>query len=226
MASYQFLTAWLLDAPREDVWDAIWDSGDGRPGGAASSRRSRPTRHALRRRPARPYAWRSRIPYPVRFEVVSTLGRPPALLEGEASGGLEGIGRWRFFEHDGVTAALYEWNVRTTKPWMNAVAPIAATRSSAGTTTRSCAGAARAGPAPRLPAAGRKLSPQGVPLGEVPQRQQLLADHHQVAEHQQWREHAEDAGLGSRREPGPGAAILPPLWGAPRIGDGGLRVPT
>jgi hypothetical protein len=24
-----------------------------------------------------------------------------------------------------VTAVLYEWNVRTTKPWMNAVAPLA-----------------------------------------------------------------------------------------------------
>ena len=28
MASYEFLTAWLLDAPREDVWDAIWDSDE------------------------------------------------------------------------------------------------------------------------------------------------------------------------------------------------------
>ena len=71
------------------------------------------------------YAWRSRIPYPIRFEVVST-GSSGRSLEGEASGGLEGVGRWRFFEQDGATAALYEWNVRTTKPWMNAVAPLAA----------------------------------------------------------------------------------------------------
>ena len=35
------------------------------------------------------------------------------------------IGRWRLFEQDGVTAAIYEWNVRTTKAWMNALAPIA-----------------------------------------------------------------------------------------------------
>ena len=64
--------------------------------------------------------------HPVRFEVVSIEVLPPTLLVGEASGELEGIGRWRLFDDDGVTAAVYEWNVRTTKPWMNAIAPIAA----------------------------------------------------------------------------------------------------
>ncbi len=43
-------------------------------------------------------------------------------------GELAGIGRWRLFEQDGevpVTAVVYEWNVSTTKPWMNLLAPIA-----------------------------------------------------------------------------------------------------
>ncbi len=35
------------------------------------------------------------------------------------------MGRWRLYEHDGATAALYEWNVRTTRAWMNLLAPIA-----------------------------------------------------------------------------------------------------
>ncbi len=48
----------------------------------------------------------------------------PRLLEGEASGELAGTGRWRLFEQDGVTAVLYEWNVQTTKRWMNLLAPI------------------------------------------------------------------------------------------------------
>ena len=30
----------------------------------------------------------------------------------------------RLFERDGVTAVLYEWNVSTTKPWMNALSPL------------------------------------------------------------------------------------------------------
>ena len=47
------------------------------------------------------------------------------LREGEASGELAGMGRWRLFEDDGVTAVVYEWHVRTTKSWMNLFSPIA-----------------------------------------------------------------------------------------------------
>ena len=49
----------------------------------------------------------------------------PHLLEGNAEGELAGVGRWRLFERDGVTAALYEWNVHTTRAWMNLLAPLA-----------------------------------------------------------------------------------------------------
>ncbi len=124
---YRFLTTWLLEAEREAVYELIWDSarwpewwpgvteavelGAGGPDG--TGRRGR-------------YEWRSKIPYPVRFEVVATRIERPRLLEGEASGALEGTGSWRLFEADGVTAVLYEWNVQTTKPWMNLVGPIAA----------------------------------------------------------------------------------------------------
>lgn len=48
----------------------------------------------------------------------------PFLAEAEAGGGLAGIGRWRLYEGLG-TAATYEWNVRTTREWMNALAPVA-----------------------------------------------------------------------------------------------------
>ena len=49
----------------------------------------------------------------------------PHLLEGNATGELAGVGRWRFFEENGVTAVVYEWNVSTTKWWMNVLAPVA-----------------------------------------------------------------------------------------------------
>jgi len=126
---YRFLTTWLLESPREPVFELLWDSarwpqwwpgvieaaeldaGNAEAGGVG--RRGR-------------YEWRSFVPYPVRFEVVATRIERPALLEGRATGGLEGIGRWRLLEQEGVTAVLYEWNVRTTKRWMNLVGPIAA----------------------------------------------------------------------------------------------------
>jgi len=126
---YRFLTTWLLESPREPVFDLLWDSarwpewwpgvieateleaGDLDAGGAG--RRGR-------------YEWRSFVPYPVRFEVVATRIERPALLEGEATGELEGVGRWRLFEQQGATAVLYEWNVRTTKRWMNLIGPVAA----------------------------------------------------------------------------------------------------
>ena len=69
--------------------------------------------------------WRSRLPYPVRFRFRTDRVERPALMEGRADGELAGTGRWRLFEQDGVTAVLYEWNVQTTRAWMNALAPLA-----------------------------------------------------------------------------------------------------
>jgi len=69
--------------------------------------------------------WRSRLPYPVRFQFRTDRVERPALMEGRADGELAGSGRWRLFEQDGVTAVLYEWNVQTTRAWMNALAPLA-----------------------------------------------------------------------------------------------------
>jgi hypothetical protein len=126
MADYAFLTTWLLDSPREPVWEAIYDQarwpewwrgveeveerdgGDGNGVGAVSR-----------------MVWKSLLPYRVEFEVTTTHVERPRLLQADAVGELAGIGRWRLFEQDGVTAVLYEWNVATTKPWMNLLAPIA-----------------------------------------------------------------------------------------------------
>lgn len=127
MAGYRFLTTWLIEAPVEPVFDAIhaserwpeWWRGvrsverleDG-PGGSDLG--------ALGR-----YVWRSRIPYPVVFETRITRIERPHLLEGEASGELAGRGTWHLFEHEGLTAVVYDWDVRTTRAWMNLLAPVA-----------------------------------------------------------------------------------------------------
>jgi hypothetical protein len=128
MASYSFLTTWILDAPRDAVWDAIYEiegwadwwpgvkrvekleSGSGSGNGGVG---------ALYR-----HEWRSVIPYPVRFETRITRVELPYVIEADADGELAGTGRWRFFEGR-ETAVTYEWNVRTTRSWMNLVGPVA-----------------------------------------------------------------------------------------------------
>lgn len=126
MADYAFLTTWLLDSPREPVWEAIYAQerwpewwrgveeaeelhcGDGDRVGAVSR-----------------MVWRSFLPYRVRFEVTTTRVERPRLIEARAEGELSGVGRWRLYEADGVTAVLYEWSVATTRAWMNLLAPVA-----------------------------------------------------------------------------------------------------
>ena len=125
MAGYSFLTTWVLDAPLEDVWQAVYEieqwpdwwrgvrsvekleSGD--PAGIGALYR---------------HEWRSVIPYPVRFDARITKIEPLRLIEADADGELAGTGRWRFFA-GGETAVTYEWSVRTTRAWMNLVAPVA-----------------------------------------------------------------------------------------------------
>jgi hypothetical protein len=71
------------------------------------------------------YVWKSRLPYRLEFETRTVRVERPHLLEGQADGELAGTGMWRVFEEDGVTAVVYDWNVRTTAAWMNLFAPVA-----------------------------------------------------------------------------------------------------
>lgn len=126
MAEYAFVTLWWFDAPREAVWERIarplewpgwWrgverveeiEPGDGN--GLGSLRR---------------YTWKSRLPYRLVFDLRTTRVERPRLLEGTATGELEGTGRWTLREEDGGTSVRYDWVVRTTKPWMELLAPLA-----------------------------------------------------------------------------------------------------
>ena len=126
MARYHFLTTWLLAAPRQAAWDvlddvAAWpewwrgvesvaevDPGDERRVGS---------RHRVR--------WRSRLPYSLELEFRVDEREEPSRMAGRSSGELEGTGAWRLFEEHGVTAVTYDWDVRTTRAWMNALAPAA-----------------------------------------------------------------------------------------------------
>jgi uncharacterized protein YndB with AHSA1/START domain len=126
MSAYSFVTVWRLAAPIDRVWDAIRDSerwptwwsyvvevrrltsGDEQGVGERFETR-----------------WRTRLPYTLAFTFETTRVERPHLLEGRASGELEGLGRWRLQEEGGITVVQYEWQVSTNKAWMNLLAPIA-----------------------------------------------------------------------------------------------------
>lgn len=126
MARYRFLTTWLLQAPRRQVWDQLrdamswpewWEGVVRVEEHDAGDEAGEGGRHTIE--------WRSRIPYPLAFEFHTDEVDAPRRMAGRAFGELEGTGVWRLMEDGGVTAVLYEWDVATTKPWMNAIAPVA-----------------------------------------------------------------------------------------------------
>ncbi|MGH2956706.1 MAG: SRPBCC family protein [Solirubrobacterales bacterium] len=126
MSEYRFLTSWLLEADRERIWDAIYESErwpewwrgvleaekleEGDEAGVGQYGR---------------YVWKSKLPYKVEFHARTTRVEKPHLLEGTVEGELAGTGTWRLYEQAGTTAVLYRWEVRTTKAWMNLLSPIA-----------------------------------------------------------------------------------------------------
>ena len=126
MADYEFLTTWCIDAPLERVYEVIDDSAawpewwkgvtavevlePGGEGGLGQLAR---------------YSWRSALPYTLQFDSRVTRIEPPHLIEGQATGELEGVGVWRLFASPEGTAVLYSWRVRTTQRWMNLMGPLA-----------------------------------------------------------------------------------------------------
>ena len=126
MPEYHFVTEWDLPAPIEEVFEVIQDSlrwpewwrgiravtelSDHEPQGVGNRRR---------------YVFRSFLPYDLVFDMRVTRVEQPSALEGHATGELEGEGRWTFTETLGGTHVRYQWDVRTTRWWMNLLAPIA-----------------------------------------------------------------------------------------------------
>ena len=126
MADYDFVTIWKFKAPQEKVWDLVFHSEDwptwwkgvesvvevrkGDENGVGSVRR---------------YTWKSKLPYRLSFDMQTIRIEPPRLLEGIAVGELQGRGLWQLSTDGGETVVRYDWNVETTKPWMNFLSPIA-----------------------------------------------------------------------------------------------------
>jgi hypothetical protein len=123
---YEFVTIWRIEAPIHEVFEAISHSHDWPKWWRGVERvmeLERGDAHGvggLFR-----YTWKSLLPYRLTFDMRITRVKPLAAIEGVASGELEGTGRWLFTAEAGVTTIRYEWQVGTTKRWMNLAAPIA-----------------------------------------------------------------------------------------------------
>ena len=114
MPAYRFLTTWLLDAPREAVWDAIYDARRW-PEWWRGVERTEVVGDRLWRS-----GWRSILPYTLEFEFEILRTDRPNVLEGRVRGELAGEGIWRLYEGALGTASTWEWRVETTQRWMKA----------------------------------------------------------------------------------------------------------
>lgn len=126
MPDYKFLTIWNLDAPIEKVYEAIRDA-DAWPHWWDNIERVElvtPGDELGIGRVER-FTFRTELPYKLRFDLRVTRNERPWLIEGQASGELEGLGRWTLSRRQDGTTVNYLWAVQTTRWWMNLLAPIA-----------------------------------------------------------------------------------------------------
>lgn len=123
--AYHFVTEWRFDAPVARTWSVVLDiqhypewwknfrrvrlvQGDGKSIGSI--------------------VWcevRGSLPYSLKYflEVLEAEEHRHLLLR--STGDLIGTGRWAFRALDGATEAVYYWDVSTTNPVLNLIAPLA-----------------------------------------------------------------------------------------------------
>lgn len=126
-AKYEFVTQWQIPAPLERVWHElmhpeqwpIWWRG-------VEQVQLRSAGHdELGVGAIRHYTFRSRLPYRLSFAMQTTSIVPMSLIEGHASGELEGCGVWRLRYSDRLTHVRYDWHVVANKWWMRWLSPVA-----------------------------------------------------------------------------------------------------
>jgi carbon monoxide dehydrogenase subunit G len=123
----RYVTEWALDAPIEQVWDALVDVEawpqwwphvrhvrtlhPGAANGLGSVRRLR---------------WSSLLPYGFSLDVTTTEVRAPFRLEGRATGDMAGTGTWTLARDGAGTRVRYVWTLELHTRWMRLAAPFMA----------------------------------------------------------------------------------------------------
>ena len=123
--TYSFVTSWTFDAGNQRVWDVvsnicrypqIWSDfkkvrvrvGDGRSVGSIIDAETR-----------------GRLPYSLNYTLEVVEATEPTHILLKSSGDLVGTGRWELTPVDaGHTAVKYHWDVATTNPVLNFLAPL------------------------------------------------------------------------------------------------------
>jgi carbon monoxide dehydrogenase subunit G len=126
MADYHYVSTWQLQAPIEQVWAALNDL-EHLPvwyRGVQEARQLTPGDAQGVGRRVR-YVIKGRLPLRLAFEATTTRSLPPREQALQTEGELAGTGRWSLDQQGEVTTVRYLWDVRTTRPWMNLVAPVA-----------------------------------------------------------------------------------------------------
>lgn len=124
--NYRFVTTWRIEAPLQSVSEAIcysmnwphWWSNVEKVEEIAPC-------DAQGIGGVRRYTWRGSLPYRLTFDIRVIHFEPLNVIEGIASGDVEGRGRWSFSADGAVTIVRYEWQIRTTRAWMNLLAVFA-----------------------------------------------------------------------------------------------------
>jgi Polyketide cyclase / dehydrase and lipid transport. len=123
MTAYHFVTHWEVHAPLAEVWDVIYQSEQWPlwwKGVVSVTETNKGDERGIGS--IRVYKLRSPMYYTLSFSLRLTHRIDNALLAGEASGELNGIGEWLFLHKDGITNVRCIWDVDTTVCWMNAFA--------------------------------------------------------------------------------------------------------
>jgi carbon monoxide dehydrogenase subunit G len=126
MADYHYVSTWQLQAPIEQVWAALNDL-EHLPvwyAGVQEARELAPGDPQGVGRRVR-YVIKGRLPLRLAFEATTIWSVPPRDQELRAEGELAGTGRWSLDQQGEVTTVRYHWDVRTTRRWMNLLAPLA-----------------------------------------------------------------------------------------------------
>lgn len=119
---YHFVTRWVLEAPLESVWDAIYDSEtwpEWWKGVISVTEINKGDEQGIGS--VRVYKLSSPMHYTLRFSLLLTERIDYRLLKGKASGELEGTGAWIFRQEGTLTYVECHWQVATTIRWMNDV---------------------------------------------------------------------------------------------------------
>jgi uncharacterized membrane protein len=119
MAGYRFESVWVIEAPATEAFDALRRFEEHPRWWRHVECANQSAAHAVR------YEIRSPLWYSLTFDVALQRAVRPSLIATTATGDLAGSGIWVLRDLGGVTTLNHRWQVATTRPWMNAAAPLA-----------------------------------------------------------------------------------------------------